>query len=336
MELSTIGLADFVRNATILFLKGIDMVPEAMRNSGLFRTETVAQNTGNTKEYSEIDLESYARKKGQGEQSQRAKVQQGYTKVSHLKRIAMEIGITYEMRTQNKYTDVVARLTNLGTMAARRMELDLTHRFSFGTAASYVDMDSDTVDLTMGDGLALFHVAHTVRGSGVTYRNRLAGNAAFSKSSLEGMEKLIVEQTINQFGEKMTMPFDVLFSSDDPNTVNTIMTELNSTASTTVQLNQGVVNVNGGKYRHVILPLLATDKNGAVDNSKATYWGLASTMFSSAYLGVHEAPRMKSPSEGNNGEEFSTDDWNFGVRAGYFICIVSGIWVKFSSGDAAP
>jgi hypothetical protein len=221
-------------------------------------------------------------------------------------------------------------------LAARRIELDLAHRISFGTAASYVDMDGDTVDLTMGDGLSLFNTAHTVRGAATTYRNRLAGNAAFSKSALEGIEKLCVEQTINQFGEKMTMPFDVLFSSDDPNTVNTIMTELNSMASTTVQVNEGVINVNGGKYRHIMLPLLATTKDGAVDNSKATYWGLVSTMFTSAYLGVHEEPRLKSPTEGSNAEEFSTDDWNFGTRAGYFICIVSGNWVKFSSGDAAP
>ena len=115
------------------------------------------------------------------------------------------------------------------------MELDLSHRITFGTATSYVDMDGVTVDLTVGDGLSLFNAAHTVRGSATTYRNILSGNPAFSKSSLEGMEKLVVEETINQFGEKMAMPFDIIFSTDDPNTVNTIRTELNSTSSTTVE-----------------------------------------------------------------------------------------------------
>lgn len=334
MELSTVSLSDFVRNAQILWLKGLDSIPAVARNSGLFRVEAVPQNTGNTREYSEIDLENYAKKKGEGEQAERARVQQGYTKVAKLKRIAMDIGITYEMRTQNKYTDVVARLTNLGALTARRMELDLQHRITFGGSTSYVDMDGETVDLTVGDGLALFNAAHTVKGSAVTYRNILSGNPAFSASALEGMEKLVVEDTINQFGEKMHIPFDVLFSTDDPNTVNTIMKELNSTADTTVQVNAGVVNVNRGKYRHVILPLVATTASGAVDNTKAKYWGLASTMFSSAYLGVHEEPRLKTPaSEGNNAEEFSTDDWNFGTRAGYFICIVSANWIKFSEGD---
>lgn len=334
MELNTITLSDFVRNAQILFLKGIDTVQMNARSSGMFRVEPVPQNTGNTREYSEIDLENYAKAKGEGAQSERARVQQGYTKIATLKRVALDIGITYEMRTQNKYQEVVSRLTNLGMLAARRMELDLSHRITFGQATSYVDMDGVTVDISTGDGLSLFNAAHTVRGSSVTYRNQLAGNPAFSKTALEGMEKLVVEETINQFGEKMAMPFDIIFSTDDPNTVNTIRTELRSTSTTTVNQNQGVINVNQTKYRHVILPLVATDAAGLVDSTKATYWGLASSMYSSAYLGVHEEPRLKTPpANGNNAEEFSTDDWNFGTRAGYFICVVSGQWIKFSEGD---
>lgn len=337
MELNTISLPDFVRNAEIMWLKGLDSVAMNARNSGLFRVEPVAQNTGNTREYTEIDLENYAKAKPQGAQSERARVQQGYTKIAKLKRIALDIGITYEMRTQNKYSEVVSRLTNLGMLAARRIELDLSHRFTFGTATSYVDMDGETVDLTTGDGLSLFNTAHTVRGAATTYRNRLAGNAAFSKTALEGMETLCVEETINQFGEKMAIPHDIIWSTDDPNTVNTMYTELKSLSSTTLETNQGVINVNRGKYRHVMLPLLATDNLGNVDGTKATYWGLASSMYSSAYLGMHEEPRLKTPpADGNSAEEFSTDDWNFGTRAGYFICIVSGVWVKFSSGDGTP
>ena len=334
MELNTISLSDFVRNAEIMWLKGLDTVQMNARNSGLFRVEPVAQNTGNTREYTEIDLENYAKRKAEGAQSERARIQQGYTKIAKLRRIALDIGITYEMRTQNKYSEVVSRLTNLGALAARRMELDLSHRISFGTATSYVDMDGETVDTTVSNGLSLFNVAHTVRGSGITYRNRLAGNGAFSKSTLEGIETLCVEETINQFGEKMAIPYDILFSTDDPNTVNTMYTELKSMASTTLTTNEGVINVNRGKYRHVMLPLVATDNLGNVDGTKADYWGLASSMFTSAYLGMHEEPRLKTPpADGNNAEEFSTDDWNFGTRAGYFICVVSGAWVKFSSGD---
>jgi len=334
MELNTVTLSDFVKNAQIIFLRAMDTIQMNARGSGMFMVESVPQNTGNTRDYTEIDLENYAKAKREGAQSERARVQQGYTKIARLKRIALDIGITYEMRTQNKYQEVVSRLTNLGMLAAHRIELDLSHRITFGQAVSYTDMDGDTVDISTGDGLSLFNAAHTVRGSALTYRNQLAGNPAFSRTALEGMETLIVEDTINQFGEKMAIPFDVIFTTDDPNTVNTVRTELNSTATTVVDQNSGVVNVNQTKYRHVMLPLVATDAFGNVDSTKAKYWGLASTMATNAHLGMHEEPRLKTPpTEGNNAEEFSTDDWNFGTRAGYFICIVTGTWIKFSEGD---
>lgn len=332
MELNTITLGDFVKLATVIFLKAADGVVEAARTSGMFRVETVPQNTGNTREYTEIDLEEYANYKGQSDQAARGKVQQGYSKTATLYRIAKDIGISYEMRTQNKYTEVIARLTNLGTLASKRMDLDLSHRITFGTATTYTDMDGRTIDVSVGDTLSLFNTAHTVRGSSVTYRNRLANNPVVSKGALEGIEKLVVEETINQFGEKKAITFDIIFSTDDPVTVNTIRELLKSTASVSAP-NAGVENVYQGKYRHVILPRIATTATGAVDSTKAKYWGLASSMMTSAYLGVHEEPRLKTPTPGSNAEDFATDDWNFGVRAGYFITVVTGSWIKFSSGD---
>ena len=57
-------------------------------------------------------------------------------------------------------------------------------------------------------------------------------------------------------------------------------------------------------------------------------------MISDAHLGIWETPHLKVPADLNSGEEFSTDDWNFGVRAGWGIGIVTGRAHKFSSGDA--
>lgn len=332
MELNSISLSDFTRNALILFRAGVDAVPQVMRSSGLFKVQSIPQNSGDTREFSEIDLEEYAEIKGQGDQAARARVQQGYNKIARAYRIAKDIGITYEMRTQNKYPDVVAQLTNLGEMAAKRMDLDMSHRITFGTATTYTNKEGNTVDISIGDTRALFDTAHTLRGSTTTYRNILANNPLLSRSSLEGMEKLCVEQTLNQFGEKKSTTFDILFTTDDPNTVNMARELLRSTSST-VQSNPSVVNPYNGKYQHKILPRVATDANGFVDSTKATYWGLASSMMSSAYLGVLEEPHLKSPAAGNNGEEFSTDDWNFGVRAGYFVTVVGATWIKFSKGD---
>lgn len=328
------GLSDFVRNAQILFLKGLDSVKMEARDSGMFRVDMIPDHTGNTKEYSEIDLEEYADDKAEGDQSSRARVQQGYSKIGTLYRVSKDIGITYEMRRYNKYTDVVARLTNLGKLPARRMELDLQHRIGFATATSYVNKSGRTIDTTVGDTLALASTAHTVRGSSATFRNRLANNPVFSRGALEGMEQMIVENSINQFGEKVTIPYDILWTTDDQNTINTVREFLRSTSAPD-QNNSGVVNVYGGKYKHVILSRVATDANGAVDSSKAKYWGLASSENSQAFLGINEEPRMKTPAaNGNNAEDFSTEDWNFGSTAGYFIVIPGARWFAISTGDA--
>jgi len=331
MELSTSTIPDFVRNAEILFLKGLDSIPMAARTSGIFRVDNISDHKGNTKEYSEIDLEEYAEIKGEGDQAARAKVQQGYSKVGTLYRVAKDIGITYEMRHYNKYIDVVARLENLGKTVANRMELDLSHRITFATDTSYTSKEGVTIDTTVGDTLAWASTVHTVRGSATTFRNRLANNPLFSRGSLEGMEQMIIENSINQFGEKVTIPYDILWTTEDANTVNTVKEFLKSTASPDA-LNAGVVNVYSGKYRHVVLPKVATTAIGSNDSTKAKYWGLASSMNSQAFLGVNEEPHMKAA---NGNVEFSTEDFNLGSTAGYFIVVPGARSFTISTGDAA-
>ena len=333
MELNITILSDFVKNAQILWLKGAESVPQFARRSGLFKEVPIPQNTGNTREFSEIDLEEYAGNKGESAQSTRAKVQQGYTKVGTLYRISKDIGVSYEMRTQGKYPEIKDRLTNLGRIGFNRLDLDLSLRLAFGTATSYEDLAGETVDTTVGDGLQLFYTAHTLKGSATTFRNRLANNPQLSQGSLESMEKMRIENTYNQFGEKMTIPDDILWTTDDPNTVNNAKKILKSTASLE-QGNAGVINTNQNKYRHVVLPRVAMTAVGAPDSTKAKYWGVASSMMSCAYLGIHEEPHMKlPPADGQSNEEFSTDDWNFGVRGGWMIVIAAASWIGFSSGD---
>ena len=154
MELNIQSLSDFTRNAEIMWLIGKDSVPQVMRGSGLVKEISIPQLSGNTREFTEIDLNEYARKKGESDQSARAKIQQGYSKIGTLKRISSDIGISYEMRTQGKYYEIKQRLTNLGKLAPNRLDLDLSHRITFGTATTYVDMDGDTIDISVGDTLA--------------------------------------------------------------------------------------------------------------------------------------------------------------------------------------
>ncbi len=331
-NLSTISITDFVRNATILWLKGADQFPMVMRTSGIVKEVSIPQNTGNTREFSEIDLEQYAQNKAEREQASYAKTQQGYSKVGTLYRVAFAEAITYEMRTQGKYPEVIAKLTNLLPTAQNRMELDLQHRFTFATSTSYTNMAGITVDTTVGDTLALASTAHTVRGAATTFRNRLANSPQVSRGALEAMEKMRVENHINQFGQKLPVMDDILWTTDDPNTINTVRELLQSTASVDSGLNSNVKNVYQGKYKHVILSRVATDKDGNVDSTKAKYWGLVSSRESSFYLGVHEEPHVIPPSA-NGSQDALTDDWLFNVRGGWMIVIPSATWFSISLGD---
>lgn len=332
MELNTISFSDFTALATVIFEKSKMSLPQEARNSGMFRFEPIPENSGDTRKYTEIDTEEYATKKNQGDQASRARVVQGYSKIMSVTRFAKDIGITYEMRKYNKYQDVVQRLTSLAALPLNRRELNIQHRIGFGTSTTMTDMDGDTVDTSVGDTLALFSTVHKLSGSSTTYRNRIANNPQLSKGALEAAEKLVVEQTFNHFGEKLTMPFDILWTTDDPNTINTALEYLKSVAAPE-GINSGVTNVYQGKYHHVKLSRVATTAAGAPDSTKAKYWGLASSMFTDAHVGVWEEPHLKTPMDLNAGEDFATDNWNFGTREGHGICILSGAWVKFSSGD---
>lgn len=333
MELNINVLADFVSQADILWAKGFMSVPQIARNSGMFKEVPIPNMTGNTRTFSEIDLEEYASKKGESDQSTRARIQQGYSKTGTLYRVAKDIGISYEMRNYGKYMEITQKLTNLGKLAPNRLDLDLTHRLTFGTATTYSDYDNDTIDISVGDTKALFATDHTLRASSTTFRNRLANNPQFSPGALESMETMRQNNTYNQFGEKMVINDDIIWSGNDANTVRTIQETLRSTSNNT-QDNANVVNTYQQKYRHVILPRLATTATGANDSTKAKYWGVCSSEMSTAYIGMNEEPHSKLPTPGSNAEEFSTDDWNFGTRAGWMIVIVSASWIGFSSGDA--
>ncbi len=334
MELNTSTLADFVKLADVLFVKGYTSVPQSMRGSGLVKEIPISKNTGNTREFSEIDLDEYARRKDESDQAERAQVQQGYSKTMTKYRVARDIGISQEMRDENKYPEVVSRLTGLGKQVINRMDLDLALRISFMAETSYTDMEGNTIATTTGDGYALGYSAHSIKGSSTTFRTILANNPRVSKGALEAIERLQTEECYNQFGENVQIPFDIIWSGDDSNTVNTIKEYLKSTTAPDAGVS-GVINVYAGKYRHVILPRISFTAVGARNSNKRYFWGTASSAYSTFNLGIWEEPRLKTPANLNAGEDFATDDWNFGVRGGYGIVIVNANWARMSKGDGS-
>ena len=318
------------------FQDGLQSLPQVMRNSGLVVEEAMPMHTGEFKRYAErIQRNQYASVRDEGDISKSAKVQYGYEKDMQVYTVSLEVSITKRMRVAGKNQEILDQITSLAEVCPATIDLDLTHRLTFAFASNYVSRDGITIDCTVGDGNPLIYNAHTLTGSSATYSNAIASNPAFSKAALETAENLFATGTLNNLGEKVAMKADVIVTTDDPNTVNQVRELLKSTASIENYKNDGVLNVYKEKYKHVILPRLATTANGAVDSSKAKYWFLASSADSDFYLSMLEAPYVKTPAAWNNGEEFSSENWNYLTAATYGMAIVTGRWIKGSKGDAS-
>ena len=293
----------------------------------VFITDSIGKSQGNTKRYDEIDTETFAKLKRQGEAVSKASIGVGYNVTMTKKRIGLEIDITQEMRDENRYPEINSLITNLTHFCPQRIELDCTHRLTFGTATSYTDMDGETVSLTGGDGLAVFSTAHTLKFSSSTWSNRVSGDPVFSKGALESAELLSTTNIVSNFNERRVMMFNTIITGDDANTVNAVKQFLNSTADVD-QNNSGVMNVYQNKYKHLVLPYLSSTALGAHDSTKRRYWFLAALGQGmnglQAYYGEWEAPHMAPiPASGNNMEDPHRDVWSYGTRAGYGLVIVS-------------
>lgn len=294
----------------------------------LFIRSTAPAGTGEVKRFSEIDIDDFANNKGQGQNVSKGQLGTGYEKDMTVKRIGKEFDITYEMRKYNKYPEVQAILSGIVELAPQRIDLDATHRFTFASATSYVDMDGATVDVTMGDGLSMINNAHLLKYSASTYSNRLTGDPAFSKTALESAEELANTNVLDNLGQRRVYNFNTIITGDDPATVNTVKTYLESIADPTAN-QAGVVNVYKGKYRHVILPRLASTARGGYDSTKKRWWFLGAISGSAkgslqAHYCEWDAPMLLTPEANPDLKDNHKDIWSYGVRAAYGLVIVSG------------
>lgn len=326
-KITTAGYNDFVRNAKTMWRLGYDRVPAAAA-----QLYDISMNKESTTDHSSMDGFTFARRKTEGDDYSQQTPTQNYRITMTKYRIGLEAVITWEMRTYDRYTEMKRKLMNLGEASRQRFELDLTHRFTFATSTAYTDQDGTSVAVTVGDTLALASTAHTVNGSSTTYRNRVANSPAFSKGGLEAAELLFSSQMIDSAGNKVIVQPDTIITTDYPTLVNAVKEFLNSTAAPE-GANSGVTNVYKSKYRHIVLPYLATTATGAYDSTKRTWWFLASVSHTDAICEVSEAPHMVAPSPGSNSEEFENDDWKFKTSAAYGIVISDPKWIVISLGD---
>jgi len=321
------NFADFNNNLEVLWRKAYIGFPRAAGQ--LYEQRKTDVDTGDV---SSLDGFSVARRKREGQEHAYGNLTQNYRKSWSTYEVSLMAKITWNMRRYAKYDEINRAIRGLGESVAKRMEWDMTHRFTFATATSYTNLDGDSVTTTTGDGKALLDTAHTVPGSSTTYRNRIANNPLLSKGALEAGEKLFATQMIDTNGEVTIHEPDTLIISNDPNTKNTAMEYLQSYADPTAS-HEGVTNVYKGKYRLVVLPFLATTAAGAYDSTKAKYWFLANLARKDAIVWVGQPTTFVSPEEGQ-GKEFETMDWKYAAFASYGIEIVDPRWVVGSTGDA--
>lgn len=290
----------------------------------LFIKQPVGAGQGSTKRFNEVDVETYADFKAEGTDSQKSRIGVGYSLDMTARTFSKEIEITLEMRNDNRYAEVGALITSLTEFCENRKDLDLTHRFTFATSTSYTDMNGETVNVEVGDGLALLSAVHTLAFSSTTFRNRVSADPVFSQGSYESALLLAATETYNNFGHKRTLNYNTIVSGDDPSTVRAIRQLLESSADVDAQ-HAGIANVYGGTKRHVILPNLATDANGAYDSTKRRWWFVVAAGQGmngwQAYVGEWIAPSIKYPSSGNNAEDIHSLNWYYMTYCRYGICI---------------
>ncbi len=325
--INTTNFDDFVANSTINFRRAYEQYPK--RAAQMYDTESTSVITG---EESSLDGFTVAKVKREGADFAYLDVSQGNNKTWTVYEVGGMTKITWLMRAGNKYRVMNNRIAGLGESAAKRKEWDLTHRFTEADSTSYTNIDGETVATTMGDGYQLAYTAHEVPGSSTTYRNRVANNPVLSKGGLEAAEKLFATQMIDANGELILSEPDTLITSNDPTTCNTAREYLRSVSAPDAGV-AGVDNVYKGKYRHLVLPWLATTpSSGAYNSSDAAFWFLADLKRTDAICKILQNPTFIPPTK-NDGKEFETMDWKFACHSAYAIEIVRASWIVFSSGD---
>ncbi len=325
-------MTDLVKRS---FLKKQKNFPKIMRDAEFVVSDTMPHGTGDTKRFAErVTRNQYASTRPEGSVSAMAQVQYGWEKDATAYTVSLEISITKRMRDAGKNQEMLDQITDLSEVCPNRMELDLSHRFTFAWSTSYTTLDGVSMDVTTGDGKALIATDHQLTGSATTYSTQITGNVQFSKGGLEIAEKSFVENSFNNLGEKVPVKADTIMTTDDPNTVHQVQELIQATADV-VSSNAGTHNVYRSAYKHVINPRIATTPTGGVDATKAKYWFLIASSASDLYFSVLNEAYLKTPADGNNGEEFSSENWKYLAGADYCIAAVTAKWIRGSKGDGS-
>jgi hypothetical protein len=323
MPILTTQFNDVVKNAKVQWREGYDSVPKAARELyDVTSTDTL------TSEHSSIDGYGFARRKQEGQNYTYGSIKQGYTLNLSQTRIGLMDAITWEMRKFDKYREIDKKMRKLGESTAKRIELDLTHLFTFGmSAASYTNMDGETVATTSADGQNIFDTDHTITGGSSTYSNKIT--TEFSRDGLEEAENQF-NTLVDNNGNIVLVEPDTVITGRNMTIQNSVKEFMKSTLVPDQANNAN--NVYAGKYRHLVLPFLGTTAAGAPTTSYDNYWMLADLKHKDAICEISEDPTFTAPTAGGNGEDFETEDWKFKSSACYDYGVLDFKWIVGSTG----
>jgi hypothetical protein len=209
-----------------------------------------------------------------------------------------------------------------------KIELDMRNFLGYSTGAtSYTDNAGFTIDLTVGDGFAVFHTAHTLKNSTTTYTNILSGAPALTNVSLENAEDYFEYNVYDNYGQNVEMSPDTIITTRKAIMVNRVKRLFGSISpesiAGTANANSGVMNTYKDKYTHLQIRF-DVDSTGKTLSTYTYYWmlaslkGMAEERFQAYY--VSWMSPMVAPTEVNQ------DKWilSYTARACYGLGAVSG------------
>lgn len=324
MAILTTQFNDLVKNALVQWREEYESVEKNAR-----QLYDIVPNENLTSEHSHIDGPGFARRKSEGGSYVVGSPRQGYSLTLTKSRIGLTDSVTWEMRKYDKYREIEKKMRGLGESTAQRIELDLTHMFTFGLQSSttYTNMDGESVSVATGDGVVLFSNSHTITGSSTNVDN-YNGTNAFNRTNLEAAERLF-RNMVNMNDVKVVPKPDTIITGDDPAIVNAVSEFIKSVDAPDTA--ERATNVYKGKYNHVILPFLATTNVGAPTTTGQYYWMVADLKHKDALVEFSEMPTFTAPNPGNNGEDFQTDDWSFKSSASYSYGVLDYKWIVGSA-----
>jgi hypothetical protein len=323
MPITTTEFNDLVKNALVQWREEYESVEKNAR-----QLYDMVPNENLTSEHSQIDSPGFAKRKNEGGSFAIGSPKQGYTLNLTKSRVGLRDSVTWDMRKYDKYREIEKKMRGLGESTAQRIELDLTHLFTFGLqGTTYTNMDGETVNTVTADGVQIFSDSHTITGSSTNVDNYI-GTSPVNRTNLEGGERLF-RNMVNNNDVKVIPKPDTIITSDDPAVVNVVSEFIKSVSAP--DTSERAINVYQNKYKHIQLPFLATTNLGAPTSTGRYYWMLADLKHKDAILEFSEMPTFTAPNPGGNGEDFDTEDWKFKSSASYAYGILDYKWIVGSA-----